>query len=69
MDAQDRKMILQEARNLKGSRFGDIYVHRDLTYSQRQELRNRRQSQRVSTERPPASVTTSEASAAGASLN
>ena len=45
-NAQVRRALLQEAHKLKQSQsFASVYLHRDLTYSQRQELRSRRSAQ------------------------
>ena len=41
-DDSDRRLLLSKVSNLKGSIFGRIFIHRDLTYIQRQELFNRR---------------------------
>ena len=43
VNSRVRMNILENSRNLRGSmRFGQVYINRDLTYKQRQELRNRR---------------------------
>ena len=40
---EDRKIFLRESNKLKGPRqYDKVYVHRDLTYNQRQELQLRR---------------------------
>ena len=40
---EDRKKYLRESHKLKGTRqYDKVYVHRDLTYNQRQELQLRR---------------------------
>lgn len=42
-DDNTRKLILDKAKNLKGSaQFGSVFIRRDLTYNQRRELRARR---------------------------
>ena len=42
-DDSTRKLILDKAKNLKGStQFGSVFIRRDLTYNQRMELRARR---------------------------
>lgn len=43
IDNQDRKSLLSVTYKLKQSpNFGSLYVHRDLTFKQREELRSRR---------------------------
>ena len=53
MNADDKKLVLDRAKNLRGTRYDKVFIRRDLTYSQRAELRERRlskQSQQVSRE-------------------
>ena len=53
-DEDKRKQILEKAKTLKGSRYDGVFIRRDLTYSQRQELKLRRegQGQRDTDQRP-----------------
>ncbi|KAK3891517.1 hypothetical protein Pcinc_004607 [Petrolisthes cinctipes] len=41
-NAEVRKLLLEEAKKLKDSQFSGIYISRDLTYAQRQDLACRR---------------------------
>lgn len=44
LNADDKKSLLGASSQLKGTdRFSSLYIHRDLTYRQRQELRARRE--------------------------
>ena len=43
MNPEDRKLVLDRAKHLKGSQFDNVFVRRDLTYAQRMELRLRRE--------------------------
>lgn len=45
-DSDDRKLVLDRAKQLKGSQFDHIYIRRDLTYTQRMEMKERRETQR-----------------------
>ena len=45
LDEGKRKLVLEKAKTLKGSRFDGVFIRRDLTYAQRQELRLRREKQ------------------------
>ena len=40
-DNRVRKLILEEAKNLKDSEFSHVFIRRDLTFMQREELRAR----------------------------
>ena len=40
--SEDRRELLEKAKTLKNSRYSGIYINRDLTYNQRQELFSRR---------------------------
>ena len=40
--SDDRRELLENAKTLKNSRYSGIYINRDLTYNQRQELFSRR---------------------------
>lgn len=42
LNADDKKLVLDRARNLRGTRYDKVFIRRDLTYSQRAELRERR---------------------------
>lgn len=42
-----RKAVLEKARTLKDTRFGNVFISRDLTYAQRSELYARRQARKV----------------------
>lgn len=44
-DEGKRKQILEKAKTLKGSRYDGVFIRRDLTYAQRQELKLRREGQ------------------------
>lgn len=46
MNDDHRKLVLEKAKYLKDSSFHSVYVSRDLTYAQRAELFQRRQSRR-----------------------
>ena len=55
-DKSAKQDILQNAKKLKGhNRFGGIFVSRDLTFIQRQELRQRREASRSGPPRRPPS--------------
>ena len=41
LNPEDRKLVLDRARRLKGSQFDHVFVRRDLRYAQRMELRLR----------------------------
>ena len=41
-NSEARKSVLDKARNLKGSQFDGVFISRDLTYIQRQDLARRR---------------------------
>ena len=45
LDEGKRKLILEKAKTLKGSRYDGVFIRRDLTYAQRQELKMRRERQ------------------------
>ena len=45
LDEGKRKLVLEKAKTLKGSRFDGVFIRRDLTYAQRQELKVRRERQ------------------------
>ena len=55
-DSQIRRLILDEAKNLRDSQYSHVFIRRDLTFQQRQELRDKftprsqSQSQRVGKE-------------------
>ena len=54
MNTNDRKLVLDKAKNLRGTRYDIVVIRRDLTYAQRAELRerrlNRQSQQQVSSE-------------------
>ena len=56
----DRILVLDKAKNLRGTRYGRVFIRRDLTYAQRAELWERRlnrlSQQQVSSETAPKSV-------------
>ena len=58
-DEDKRKQILEKAKTLKGLRYDGVFIRRDLTYSQRQELKLRREGQghRDAEQRPDRSRT------------
>ena len=58
-DEDKRKQILEKAKTLKGSRYDGVFIRRDLTYAQRQELKLRREGQghRGAEQRPDRSQT------------
>ena len=43
---EQRKLVLDNAKNLKGSAFSSVYITRDLTRSQRTELYEKRKARR-----------------------
>ena len=43
LNPENRKLVLDRAKHLKGSQFDHVFVRRDLTYAQRMELRLRRE--------------------------
>ena len=45
LDEGKRRLVLEKAKTLKGSRYDGVYIRRDLTYVQRQELKLRRERQ------------------------
>ena len=42
LDDEDRKLVLERAKSLKDTEYKTVFIRRDLTYAQRQELRDRR---------------------------
>ena len=48
MDNELRALVLDKAKFLKGSQYDHVYIRRDLTFTQRQELNMRRQQQPTS---------------------
>lgn len=62
MNANNRKLVLDNAKNLRGTRYDKVFINRDLTYAQRGELRERRLSRQAqehaSAETVPKSVGT-----------
>ena len=55
LDEELRKLVLTRAKTLKDSEYGQVYIRRDLTYKQREELRNR-QSRPTDHDHPATSV-------------
>ena len=47
MNEDHRKLVLEKAKHLRDSNFHSVYVSRDLTFAQRAELFQRRQSRRA----------------------
>ena len=45
LDGEQRRFVLDRAKHLRGSQYDHIYIRRDLTYAQRMELKQRRESQ------------------------
>ena len=43
-DTDKRKLVLDQAKKLKGSQYHHIFIRKDLTFAQRAELRQRRES-------------------------
>lgn len=43
MDSEQRSLVLDKAKTLKGSQYDHVYIRRDLTFNQRQELKARRE--------------------------
>ena len=43
MDSEQRALVLDKAKTLKGSQYDHVYIRRDLTFNQRQELKARRE--------------------------
>ena len=62
LNINDRKLLLDRAKNLRGTRYDKVFIRRDLTYAQRAELRerrlNRQSQQQVSAETIPKAVET-----------
>lgn len=52
----DRKLLLDNAKSLKGSPNDGVFINRDLTYAQRTELYNRRQTRRTQDPQGPRSA-------------
>ena len=52
LNPEDRKLVLDRAKRLKGSQFDHVFVRRDLTYAQRMELRLRRENLESRTAEP-----------------
>ena len=44
LDPEQRKLVLDRAKHLRGTQYDHIYIRRDLTFVQRMELRQRRES-------------------------
>ena len=49
LNLEHRELVLEKAKNLKGTQYDHIFIRKDLTYSQRMELKQRRESQGAST--------------------
>ena len=45
LDEGKRKLVLEKAKTLKGTRYDGVFIRRDLTYAQRQDLKLRRDRQ------------------------
>ena len=60
INANNRKLVLDNAKNLRGTRYDKVFIKRDLTYAQRGELRerrlNRQAQEHASSETVPKSV-------------
>ena len=70
LDSEMRKLIIDNAKKLKGSQYNNIYVNKDLTYKQRMELFRRREQRRSqSLNRPGIENNANEAAGTGVSLN
>lgn len=63
-DAQTRQRLLEGARSLKDSQFMGVYISRDLTYQQRQDLARRRQARSDGNSNPQASARPTDAGSA-----
>ena len=44
LDPEQRKLVLDRAKHLRGTQYDHIYIRRDLTFVQRMELKQRRES-------------------------
>ena len=44
LNLEHRELVLEKAKNLKGTRYDHIFIGKDLTYNQRMELKQRRES-------------------------
>ena len=53
LDEGKRRLVLEKAKTLKGSRYDGVFIRRDLTYAQRHELKIRRERQPQETARMP----------------
>lgn len=49
LNLEHRELVLEKAKNLKGTQYDHIFIRKDLTYTQRMELKQRRESQGAST--------------------
>ena len=47
VDESQRKLVLDKAKHLKGSAYDNVFLSRDLTYAQRADLYQRRQSRQA----------------------
>ena len=60
INANNRKLVLDNAKNLRGTRYDKVFIKRDLTFAQRGELRerrlNRQAQEHASSETVPKSV-------------
>lgn len=65
LNINERKQLLDRAKNLRGTRYDKVFIRRDLTYAQRAELRerrlNRQSQEQVSAETIPKTVETAHA--------
>ena len=53
LNEEHRRLILTRAKSLKGTEYGQVYIRRDLTYKQRQEIRDRFAAANHNTARTP----------------
>ena len=48
LNVEHRDLVLEKAKTLKGTQYDHIFIRKDLTYTQRMELKQRRESQGAS---------------------
>ena len=56
LNEDDRKLVLDKAKTLKGTDYDRVYIRKDLTYNQRCALKARRDAYRSQQERQPSTA-------------
>ena len=69
LDDETRKNLLDNARSLRDSQFSNVFINRDLTYKQRQELKARRDNRRNGQTGPPSQPSDSTVNAQATAAN